>query len=201
MSLTLTLPTKSWQRIDLCSSSGDITVDESLQCLELSVVTASGDVEITSAHARNADLHTASGDITLTGDFETLSAGTASGDIETDHVHCNRADFGTASGDITARLFCDQLEIGTASGDVELSFPGQLPKTTTVGTASGDCSIQVPTNQGFHLNFETHSGEFHSDMPFSGIHSTKNVNLTYLTGSTCEINVSSSSGDFEIYTG
>lgn len=196
--LTLTLPAKMWQRIELNTSSGDITINSSLQCRELEIGTASGDIELTYVQASRAEIHTASGNITAKADCEELSAGTASGDIEFTDSHCLSADLGTASGDITTEnLNCDHLEVGTASGDSELTF-SQLPQTLNVSSASGDCSIYVPANVGFELSYSTVSGDFSSDMPFSGIRSSKRTKLTYLTGGEHEISVSSSSGDFEI---
>ena len=171
-----------------------------LQCKELEIVTASGDMEVWKVQADNVRLQTASGDVTAQVQCRNLHANSVSGDVEICESYCAEAEIQSVSGDVTAKLWSEEsIKAGTTSGDVELQL-GILSKTVKVSSVSGDCSLQVPREQGFSLQYKTTSGDFSAgNMNFSGIMKGKSGNLTYLDGGNSSVTMSSISGDMEIY--
>lgn len=148
--------------------------------------TVSGDLDQTesdSLSAVNAELRTTSGDIELSGSFQTLQAITTSGDVK---LEGNAADvqIKTVSGDLDADLLhAESLSMATTSGDADLrggwaslvfkAISGDLtaelsqaPTHLQVETTSGDAELELPADSEFALTFTTSSGDLSSDFDY-----------------------------------
>lgn len=193
------LPARPWQRIELKTTSGDITLNPNLQCCVLEISSVNGDVEVWNAQADGIRLQTTNGDITGEVQCQNLFVNSVSGDMEINNTCLKSAELHSVSGDITANIVCeDILKAGTTSGDTEINFK-VLPQKVSVSSISGDCTLIVPKDQSFSLQYKTVSGEFRTgDMVFNGIMKSKNGKLTYLDGGKSEVSMSSVSGDMEI---
>ena len=93
-------------------------------------------VRVRCPHGADADVSTASADVTTTGPLGDVEAKCASGDIALDVVGALKAS--TASGDVTAREILGTGNAKTASGDVSIRLAhGEL----SLNLASGDAVV------------------------------------------------------------
>ncbi len=127
-------------------ASGDVTLAYARMEGKLSVITVSGDVDLTEVSAPEAAVSTVSGGV----DIEDLNAAeldlkTVSGDIDAGAIAATRRlTAGSVSGDIDLALTvpCERLGIDSVSGDVELALPGSdTLYTLTTKTNTGDVEI------------------------------------------------------------
>lgn len=167
-SIELTLPRRQWERLDISTVNGDISIaDGALEVDRVKLKTTSGDMELDGlTHTRRLDVETASGDLTLTDCVcDELVFHSASGDLEGENVTA-AVSAETASGDVSLTGSVRALRVNTASGDIELETD-LLPEGLELTTKSGDCRVSVPDNGGFFLRFSTVSGGLHSDFPLT----------------------------------
>lgn len=127
-------------------ASGGMTMAYARVEEKLSVITVSGDVDLTEVSAPEAAVSTVSGDV----DIEELSAAeldlkTVSGDIDAGNIAVTkRLTAGSVSGDLALALTvpCERLGIDSVSGDVELDLAGSdALYTVTTKTNTGDVQI------------------------------------------------------------
>ncbi len=139
----VSLSSLSLKELSVRSVGGDIDLRD-LECTgKASLVTASGDVEISRAQCPELSAVTASGDIGIEGSAAArLRVKTASGDIDLEGVSARGSlSLVTVSGDIDANLAAPSGEahIEAVSGDIELTFPGPpYLYTLSVRSTSGD---------------------------------------------------------------
>lgn len=131
---------------------------------EISVKTASGDIEIDGARAVDILLETTSGEIKLADvyNYVNLQAETISGDIEAQNVvSCISISFKTTSGDIEFKGIdsYSQMNLATTSGDIDGYINSK--RYFSIQTASG--SVNVPVNDVsatlYHCSVTTVSGD------------------------------------------
>jgi hypothetical protein len=104
--------------------------------LEADLNTASGDISVSDVAAL-VEINAASGDVEVVNVKSALIISVASGDIDAEKIG-GKAKLVSASGDINASVFSKDVEVSTASGDVELSdISGDL----TLQTVSGDATV------------------------------------------------------------
>jgi DUF4097 and DUF4098 domain-containing protein YvlB len=142
----------------------------------------SADVEATIT-LKDADIATASGDVSLRDVTGDLSVKTASGDVDAGDVG-GRVSANSASGDISIRSADGDAHANTASGDVtiesanrdvransasgDLSFEAVSRGDVVVNSASGDVHIGIRRGSRAYLDCSTVSGDTHSELDVSG---------------------------------
>lgn len=195
--LTLTLPERFWDFLRISTVNGDIDIDKGLEAGQLSVNTASGDVELRDADCQELIFHSASGDL-YAADVcaRTVAANTASGDMELSGSFAS-VKLGTASGDVKFSGHARELRCGSASGDVEADLR-EVPQQLDITSKSGDCEITIPDGEGFTLQFSTISGEVDSDFPLVGPVGKRSGEAVYLDGGGRLFHISSISGDIAL---
>ncbi len=137
---------------------------------ELSVVTASADVEVQGPVAR-ADVKTASGNVLIDDVTSDVVSKTASGNVTLGHVggdvrahsasghlRCDsvggRSVFATTSGDLQVGAAGNRVEVKATSGNVRL---GRLAHGARIANVSGDVRVQA-LSEG-HLRVRSVSGD------------------------------------------
>ncbi len=189
--LEMTVPPSC--RLEVRTSSGDVSIGgEAALPGGVHVHTASGDVKITGG-VRELVVNTASGDVRVSGPpLSLVEADTASGDIAVDS-ELGKGVFETASGDVRAKSVSGDLVANTASGDVSATWTS-LPAgaKTRVRTSSGDVLLRFPAGTQLRGEVTTASGRISSD--FAGVSDRREHHLT-LTGEGSEIEVRTTSGD------
>jgi DUF4097 and DUF4098 domain-containing protein YvlB len=200
----------------IVSSSGDVTIDSDLKCENITINTASGDVELDELAAKDILIETTSGDISgralhgegilrtkngsikideISGDslFET-----GSGDVKLDDIK-GQIKIDTQSGDVEAKEIEGGVQVATSSGSVDL-LVDKLKSDVDIDTEDGDIVCKFPYNAGFQIEAETGSGDIKCDFK-------KELGLDedsrYLRGDVdqggnYEVEISTSSGDIEI---
>lgn len=193
----LTLPRRFWDFLQIATSSGDVDVDVDLEVGQLSVRTASGDLQLNHLTFQELIFKSASGDLdtgALSG--RSVQAESASGDIRLEGSF-DSLRAGTASGDIQLEGGAREVRCHTASGDLNVELD-QVPEALEMTSKSGDCEVAMPDGQGFTLQFSTVSGELDSDFQLVGPIGRRSGEAMYLDGGGRVFKMSSVSGDLNL---
>ena len=158
--VTVYLPEKTYQTLEIGSASGDIVIDDEQHFADAHISTASGSVDLRNIKGLlQVSISTASGEIKLAD--MTIESGlvvsSASGDIALDQVIVNgRVKLGSVSGEVslTKTVFAEG-NIDTTSGDIHLSYPeaDKMEIDTTSGSVTGHISPE------YHVHVDTVSGD------------------------------------------
>lgn len=161
----LYLPCRAWDLLEITTSSGDVELyGDEMDLAQLTVKTASGDLNCHLRSCGELRFHSASGDLELFGACASLHADTMSGDI-TLHGQITDAMVKTASGDIETDGAVGRFLGSSMSGDLHLET-SQLPQVMELSTKSGDCEARIPDAGPFTLRYKTVSGEVDFAFPF-----------------------------------
>lgn len=174
--------------LEVSSRSGDLTVelpgDRMLKHIELR--TTSGDAEVRLS-AKEAQLHSMSGDLRFAGAARTLDISSTSGDVtvklEADtcekcsvrsvsgDVECTGAarvmSAGSTSGDIELNTTSEEVSFSSVSGDVNVKSRNDRLRSVEGHTVSGDVTIRLPESvRGADVSFSTTSGDVRQKVPY-----------------------------------
>jgi hypothetical protein len=163
--LTLTGACSGGWPIDNCSVSYDISLPADIG---VDLHTGSGDQSVTGLNAA-IKLRARSGDIRMAFLLGDVDARTGSGDITGASLGIENYRLRTGSGDIKA-VFSDEigtLTAQTGSGDIRVGFLAP-PTTVTAKTGSGDVRVSVPHDgTRYDVTGTTGSGDRHIEVPTS----------------------------------
>lgn len=190
------LPGKVWNRVNVSTVNGDIDIGRELECKELNVSTASGDLTMTRVLSDSIQLRSGSGDICGDGLEGNLHAVTKSGDINIQGCTRN-CELRSISGDVEFRGEGYEVKCSSTSGDVEMDM-NVLPEKMDVSSISGDCELRLPGGE-MQISYRTVSGEFETNLPITGNMTKRRGEMIFGDGAGANIQVSSTSGDIEIY--
>ena len=176
----------------------DLTVmlPEGLCLDDLTVSTASADINVGEIKTRNLRADVASGRIYLGCEVDSVSLDSASGGINAMLPSKPESlNIKSASGDVSVTSEgVRKLDIGAASGSVWCDLD-TVPESAKIDTASGDVTVILPENAGFRMNVDTASGKINSG--FSLLQDGK----TYVSGAPRGyLDINTASGDIEIRT-
>ena len=177
--------------LSIQTASGDINANHTC-CPQITLKSISGDIE-GSDLAGNVITESKSGDITLSGAFVEVKVNTISGDVDISGtagtVHCS-----SMSGDVDVNGTADIVHCSSMSGDVDIETES-LPSDLKASSKSGDCCVRIPDGQGFTVNLHTVSGDLDTDFELVGTPGKKSTNAVYLDGGNRNFSISSISGD------
>ena len=173
------LPQRGWNSISVTTSSGDVELEKDLEVATLTLHTVSGDLDCPRLKCGVADIHTTSGDVTLTGD-------------------CCEVHVRTVSGDCDFEGCADKLFAQSTSGDFTLHM-GNMPCAMELNTVSGDIRLYLPDNDGFSLRYQRVSGDVRSDFNLKTSLNDKSGTAVYLEGGGRTYSMQTVSGDLRIY--
>jgi len=127
-------------------------------------------------------VHTASADVSCTGELSALDVQTASGDVNAERVtglaradtasgdvylgEAAEADLKSASGDVSVGRVTGPVTVNTASGDVRIAAASG--GRTEARSASGDIVVAVAPGIGVYLDLSTVSGTVRSELEPTG---------------------------------
>ncbi|HWR24118.1 MAG TPA: DUF4097 family beta strand repeat-containing protein [Feifaniaceae bacterium] len=195
--LEIHLPERYAESLNIETSSGNITLPETLALHSLALHLSSGNLSAGDIHTEEFALGLTSGNIRLdalnsaryemritSGDTEvgavrgTGSIGSSSGNIRVGSVSGGAQDISTASGNIRLDGFTGHGEISTQSGNIraeEALLTGDLDVRVT----SGSASIALAKEAEANIEASVTSGDIDSDIPLSydkqGRHATGQV--------------------------
>ena len=193
--VTLDLPCRSWDFLNLRTTNGDVRVTADRPIDQVTVHTVAGDITAELGACPQVSCRTTGGDIRWTGQSAEFRAETISGDVRFD----GRADSfwaKTTSGDVALDGAADTVTVKTVSGDLHLR-DSLLPEQLSVGTVSGDVKAVLPDEGPFTVKFSSTSGDFRSDF-FTGIMGGRSCQFTYQGGGSRIYTVSTVSGDLNL---
>lgn len=160
--------------------------------------TGSGDVTLDGATG-DIVLDTGSGDV----DVRRVSEGdllvdTGSGDVTGEDVSVGALNVDTGSGDVTlGAVSGSEVLVDTGSGEVTLAFQVG-PTDLSVDTGSGDVELKLPSAWTGEVEFDTSSGDIHSDFKVTVVE----MDEDYLRGRIGEgggsLSVDTGSGDIRL---
>ena len=134
--VTLRLPRRFWQFIQVSTAAGDVEISGSVALGLVSIKTASGDLDGRLPQCEQLCFHSSSGDLNWEGCAGEIQVETVSGDL-TFHGQLSRIGKLTCksvSGDIDWEGFAQEAQFQTVSGDIMLSGQlGQVQATSMSG--------------------------------------------------------------------
>ena len=169
-----------------------------MECRELHVSTASGDIQMSQLVCDNVTCHSGSGDVKVKELAGNLYAATKSGDVWV-RGRLGRSELHSISGDVELYGICGEVMTSSTSGDVQVDLEN-VPQTVEASSVSGDCTIRVPRGDGMHISYRTVSGDFSTNLPLTTNMTKKRGETTLGDGAGTRISVSSTSGDVAVYT-
>ena len=101
------------------------------------------------------------------------------------------------SGDVEFRGEGYEVKCSSTSGDVEMDM-NVLPEKMDVSSVSGDCELRLPGGE-MQISYRTVSGEFETNLPITANMTKRRGEMIFGDGAGANIQVSSTSGDIEIY--
>lgn len=193
--VTLDLPRRKWEFLQLATTGGDIEVTGDCAVEGVFATSVSGDIMAALPSCTHVDCSSTGGDIRWEGNTDALHMGSVSGDLHY-HGHAQGVNFKTTSGDITAEGGFLTASAKTISGDVHLRS-NELPARIDVVTTSGDMRVDIPDAGPFTAKFRSTGGDFTSDF-FTGRMGGRSCVFHYMGGGENEYSFASVSGDVKI---
>ncbi|CAM3475076.1 DUF4097 family beta strand repeat-containing protein [Marinicrinis lubricantis] len=157
--LSITVPERVWNHMNVNASSGDIAVRD-IRTDHGDFDASSGDIAIKHTEANQLSIQTSSGDILLS-DSKTVNADVkaSSGDIEWVDVQSQQSSLRATSGDISVERGTGQMDLKSSSGDIELTLTEGYGDITS-NSSSGDIEIELPEEpQDIRFDLRTSSGD------------------------------------------
>lgn len=210
----LSLPDKIWEFVRINTINGDVELEDMVEANDLSIQTASGDINANhtccpqmtfktisgdiegSDLAGNVIAESKSGDITLSGAFVEVKANTISGDVDISGT-AGTVHGSSMSGDVDVNSTADIVHCSSMSGDVTAEID-TVPHELHVDSKSGDCCVRIPDGQGFHISLRTMSGDMDTEFELVGTLGKKSTDAIYLDGGDRNFSISSISGDISL---
>ena len=154
----------------------------------------SSDLSLENLKAEKLYLDSVSGDITLKNiKTDTLTADTTSGSLDsTALIVTTSAVTNTTSGSVSLEGTINDIQHDSVSGDLRV-LSDICPQKIQADTTSGSILINIPDNPGFTLDYDTVSGDIHTDFPATGSDS----HLTYESGQN-HFRIETTSGDITV---
>jgi len=182
----------------------------------VTVISASGELEVSGVKVKNMKLQAASGDMNLEDvECESLMTSTVSGDIKLDNVVAENLAVSTTSGDVVFDGKSKKTAIKTVSGDIDIetdeTFEGSIGTVngdididadcnfeSSISTTNGDVNIKLNNNNdGYSLSFQTVNGDVSVDYDGESHTFSKNGKYDYGEKGTV-IYAKTVSGDIEL---
>lgn len=159
VSLTVEVPEKMYDSLQIKASSGDIAVEE-IDVKEMTIETQSGDIEIMNSMIKGS-----------------LNLEASSGDVRVKDTTGNVIDIQTSSGDITAiNNKAKEIELLTSSGDIDSN--NQVSEKMNMNTSSGDIIVDAKEISG-DISMEASSG----DIDVSFVHVPESLAVDFKSNS------------------
>lgn len=172
---------------------------------QITLQTASGDIDAENLRQKAVSLSTTSGDVDMTDSIFTgpVSLNSTSGDLELSHcIFEAPVVINTTSGDIEMRSNAPKLVLNTTSGDAEIT--GDVPEIIA-NTVSGDLEMQL-TGSLSQIKANATSGDLTVTLPYAAaptVHThtvSGGVSITCATSDSAAstVSLSSVSGDLSV---
>lgn len=178
MEMTIYLPRKQYESLQITTDTGDIQLPEVLSAKEIRLRSDTGDIHCTAAARALINCTTDTGDITVknsaphtlelktdTGDVQLqdsnafeLHLETDTGEVDAQDVNCTTFTCKSATGDVTLKNFqiADYLQVFTNTGDVKIQDSDAV--VINIETATGDVDVPKAWQKKDYL-IETDTGK------------------------------------------
>ena len=145
------------------------------------------------------DVHTTSGDLTVSDAADSLLLGTVSGDIQVERA-AGPVSATTSNGQIRVRRARGRVDLGTSTGDVDLGLVAPLTAVTVV-TGSGDVTVRFDRGMSARLELQTSNGQLQMESPIQVLSLTRRRVTGQLHQGGAAVSLRSASGDIHVLTG
>ncbi|OAJ74079.1 hypothetical protein AYJ08_10650 [Brevibacillus sp. SKDU10] len=176
--LTVSLPQKTWEKMKLSSTSGNITAGDVLT-QEFVASTTSGDIEIKQLESEKNDIQV------------------TSGNVEISRLVATYSTFESTSGDIDIQEANGEIKANSTSGNIDV-YTAEVAHNLTLEASSGNIEI-VTTKQPTDTRFvaKTSSGEIQTNLEGFRFNSISNHNVEATNGQEIKrtVHIQTTSGD------
>ncbi len=140
LKLDVYLPAAYAKNLDVRTVSADIAIDEIPSLDVFKGQTVSGSLNAKRIKASRAELASASGNLSIDGEFDSIRCNATSGKITSEGIQAKTAAFDTASGDIRVNAAGDDLKLHSNSGKITAEQVNA--KSCRAETASGGITLK-----------------------------------------------------------
>ncbi len=159
--LTVYLPEGTYKELCISCASGDINIPSLYSFDNVTLDTASGDIDFRAGVSGSLDISSSSGEIDITdvqSEAAKLNISSASGDVETEGCEFSEINIKTSSGSIELYM-CDagRLELSSASGDIEATLMSH--KVFFADSAIGNVRVPASVPDSAECHLSTSSGD------------------------------------------
>ncbi|CCF15677.1 putative lipoprotein [Brevibacillus laterosporus GI-9] len=176
--LTISLPQKTWEKMKLSSTSGNITAGD-VFAKEFVASSTSGDIEMKQLESEQSDIQVTSGNVEISRLIATYST------------------FESTSGDIDVQEATGEIKANSTSGNIDLKT-AEVAHNLTLEASSGNINI-VTTKQPIdtRLVAKTSSGEIQTNLEGFRFNSISNHNVEATNGKEIKrtVHIQTTSGD------
>lgn len=180
LKLDIYIPQDYSKNLTIESSSGDISIKDSINLDKVVIKTKSGDMNIYNLKAAS------------------LEACATSGDFEGKDITVETASINASSGDVNIENLNGDLSGVVSSGDISVANP-EFNYNMDLTVSSGDAKVTIPKSSEFYIDAAVSSGEITCEFPVVVEGKSHGNTLRGVVGnSKNKINIKASSGDIYI---
>ncbi len=195
--ITVFLPETEYEKLSISSASGDTCINGDFSFEDAAVRSSSGDIEFLADVLKNAEIKSASGDISVNTDTESLTVCSTSGDV-TVEGKANKVNVSSNSGEVWCYRIDSEGEFNakTTSGDVNVY--DSMAATAHIQSTSGD--VVVEKIGADKLSFKTTSGDIELEEVYAENMLTATAvsgDIEFMRGDSKDISFETVSGDIE----
>ncbi len=197
LKLDVYIPKQYASDLKVSSVSGEIAAD-GLTLNSFICKTTSGDLDAKLINAKEADIHTVSGEVQINGTYDSFTFKSTSGDLNSTAFTSKTSIIGSTSGKVKISGALGDITAETVSGTQYLQYTA-FSNSIDLKSTSAKITIKLPGNAGFNLDYTATSGDVECAFPITVTGSNAHNKLKGTVGNgKGTIKVRTTSGDLDI---
>lgn len=165
LKLDVYIPKQFAGNLESTSVSGEITAD-SFTLESFTSRTTSGNLDAKLINAKEANIHSVSGETKINGTFDSFIFKSTSGNLDSTALVSKESTLGSTSGEIIIAGNPGDVNASSVSGNIDLQYT-EFSNKLDIGTTSGEVTLKLPGSAGFNLDFSATSGDVECDFPIT----------------------------------
>ena len=197
LKLDVYIPKQFAGNLESTSTSGEIAAD-SFTLESFTGKTTSGNLEIKLINAKEANIHTLSGETKINGTYDSFTFKSTSGNLDSTALVSKESIVDSTSGEINIAGTPGDINATSSSGNVDLEYT-DFSNKVDIRTTSGEVTLKLPGSAGFNLDYSGTSGDVECAFPITVTGSRADNKLKGTVGSgEGAIKVRTTSGNLNI---
>ncbi len=155
------------EELECTTASGKITAS-GFTARVMDFTSTSGELDLSGLSGEEGEISSASGAVTLKNAALSgrLAATTTSGSLKLEEVRSEETELESVSGAVSYSGKASRFKADSISAAVRAEFT-DCPEKVEMESVSGSLTVAIPENDGFEVKYDSISGKFSSDFPFT----------------------------------